>query len=137
MFSCEFCKISKNTFFYTTRPVAVSEFFKVIKQQKISQRSLLFILFINSEHGVSTLIPDPSMKCSMPCGNGTRPLIESCLPPMGTGFPCCLKYTNETTSCNEQDCPMFGTDRKFTIGYIKLKEAILFRCLIKGFFQYL
>lgn len=76
---------------------------------------MLFILFTNLEHGISTSIPDLSVKCSMSCGNGTRPLIESCLPPMGTGFPCYLKYTNETTSCNEQACPTVGTDRKFTI----------------------
>ena len=31
MFSCEFCEISKNTFFYRTLPVAVSVNFKNLK----------------------------------------------------------------------------------------------------------
>ena len=34
MFSCEFCEISKNTFFYRTSPVAASDYLMMAKENK-------------------------------------------------------------------------------------------------------
>ena len=48
MFSCEYCKISKNSLFYRTPPVAASELKSNISNVNLKSKNKLFLCFHNS-----------------------------------------------------------------------------------------
>ena len=54
MFSCEFCEISKNTFFYRTPPVAASELFLRIHHWSSSDHRTALKLAMQEKFSIYT-----------------------------------------------------------------------------------